>query len=39
MEMEPAWIARALDYLVPRATGIFIWATTTAKFLQINPQE
>ena len=39
MGMEPAWIARALDYLVPRATGIFIWATTAAEFLQVNPQE
>ena len=38
MGMEPAWIARALDYLVPRATGIFIWATTVAEFLQDNPQ-
>jgi len=39
MGMEPAWIARALDYLVSCATCIFIWATTAAKFLQINPQE
>ena len=28
---------KALDYLVPRATGIFIWATTVAEFLQVNP--
>ena len=34
MGMEPAWIARALDYLVPRATGIFIWATTAADFFR-----
>ena len=39
MGVEPAWIAKALDYLVPRATGIFIWATTAAEFLQVNPQE
>ena len=39
MGMEPAWTAKALDYLVPRATGIFIWATTVAEFLQVNPQE
>ena len=38
MRMEPAWIAKALDYLVPRATGIFIWATTAAEFLQVNPR-
>ena len=34
MGMEPGWIAEALGYLVPRATGIFIWATTAAEFLQ-----
>jgi len=38
MGMEPTWIAKALDYLTPRATGIFIWATTAAEFLQVNPQ-
>ena len=37
--MELTWTAKALDYLVPRATGIFIWATTAAEFLQVNPQE
>ena len=37
--MEPGWIAENLGYLVPCVTGIFIWATTTAKFLQVNPQE
>ena len=39
MGMEPGWIAENLGYLVPRATGIFIWATTAAEFLQVNPQE
>ena len=38
MGVGPAWIAEALGYLVPRATGIFIWATTVAEFLQDNPQ-
>ena len=38
MGVGPGWIAMALDYLVPRATGIFIWATTAAEFLQDNPQ-
>jgi len=38
MEVEPAWIGTALDYLVPHAVGIFIWATTVAEFLQVNPQ-
>ena len=39
MEVEPTWIMKALDYLVPRATGIFIWVTTAAEFLQVNPPE
>ena len=39
MGVEPTWTTKALDYLVPRATGIFIWATTTAEFLQVNPPE
>ena len=26
----------ACDYLVPRAAGMFIWATTVAKFLKKN---
>jgi len=38
MEVEPAWIAKALDYLVPRAVGVFIWATTVAEFLQDSPE-
>jgi len=38
MEMKPAWIAKALDYLVPGAAGIFIWATTVANFLEDNPE-
>ena len=38
MEVEPAWIVTALDYLVPHAVGIFIWATMVAEFLQVNPQ-
>ena len=38
MDMKPAWIARALDYLVPGAAGIFIWATTVANFLENDPE-
>ena len=38
MEVEPEWIAKALDYLVPRAVGVFIWATTVAEFLQDSPR-
>jgi len=38
MKMEPAWIAKALDYLVPGAAGIFIWATTVANFLEDDPE-
>jgi len=33
-----AWIKRALDRLVPRAAGIFIWATTVADFLEVDPR-
>jgi len=38
MKMTPAWIAKALDYLVPGAAGIFIWATTVADFLEDDPE-
>ena len=38
MQMEPAWIAMALDYLVPGAASIFIWATTVANFLEDDPE-
>ena len=38
MDMKPAWITRALDYLVPGAAGIFIWATTVTNFLEDNPE-
>ena len=38
MKMNPAWIAEALDYLVPGAAGMFIWATTVANFLEGNPE-
>ena len=38
MKMKPAWIAKALDYLVPRAAGIFVWATTVANFLERDPE-
>ena len=38
MGVGPEWVVMALDYLVSRATGIFIWATTVAEFLQVNPQ-
>ena len=36
--MGDAWIEKALDYLVPRSAGIFIWATTAADFLLVNPE-
>ena len=38
MRMEPGWIARALDYLVSGAAGIFVWATTVANFLEDDPE-
>jgi len=38
MGMEDAWIEKALDYLVRRAAGIFIWATTVANFLRMDPR-
>jgi len=37
MKMKPGWIAKTLDYLVSRAGGIFIWATTAANFLESDP--
>ena len=39
MNMEEAWVDEAHSYLVPRAAGMFIWATTVADFLQINPEQ
>ena len=38
MEMKPALITNALDYLVLDAAGIFIWATTVANFLEDDPE-
>jgi len=38
MEVEPVWIAKALDFLVRGAAGIFIWATTMANFLEQDPE-
>jgi len=38
MKMKPAQITEALNYLVPGAAGIFIWATTVANFLEGNPE-
>ena len=38
MKMKPAQITEALDYLVPGAGGIFIWATTVANFLEDDPE-
>ena len=38
LKVEPAWMSKALDFLVPRALGIFIWATTVADFLSVNPK-
>ena len=37
--MGDAWMNEALDYLVPHAAGMFIWATTVADFLQKNPEQ
>jgi len=34
MGVESAWIAKALDYLVPHAIGILIWVITIADFLE-----
>jgi len=33
-----AWVKEVLDYLVPRAAGMFIRATTAADFLLVNPE-
>ena len=38
MKMNSAQITEALDYLVPGAAGIFIWATTVANFLEDDPE-
>lgn len=38
MGVEEIQVVQAIDYLVPCATGIFIWATTIADFLQLNPK-
>ena len=38
MGMEEACVIQAVDYLAPRAAGIFIWATTVADFLRLNPK-
>jgi len=37
-KMEDAWVREALDYLVPSAAGVLIWATTAANFLLVNPK-
>ena len=39
MGMDEAWVSEACDYLVPQAAGMFIWATTVAKFLKKNPKQ
>jgi len=39
MGMDEAWVSEACGYLVPRAAGMFIWATTVAKFLKKNPKQ
>jgi len=36
--LQDAWVMKALNSLVPRAAGIFIWATTVAGFLEQNPE-
>jgi len=38
MGMEGALIKKALNCLVPRAAGVFIWATTVANFLEWDPK-
>ena len=38
MGMKCTLIEEALNYLVPRSAGIFIWATTVANFLEQNPE-
>ena len=38
MGMKGTLIERAFGYLVPRAAGLFIWATTVANFLEENPE-
>ena len=38
MGMQDTLIEKALDYLVPHAAGIFIWATTVANFLELDPE-
>ena len=38
MGVEDVWIEKALDYLIPRTAGIFIWATTIASFLRMDPR-
>jgi len=37
MGMKCILIEEALDYLIPRSSRIFIWATTIANFLELNP--
>ena len=39
MGMDEAWVSEACGYLVPQAAGMFIWATTVAKFLKKNPKQ
>ena len=39
MNMEEEWVNEAHRYLVPRAAGMFIWATTVADFLRVNPKK
>ena len=39
MGMKEAWVNEAHRYLVPRAAGMFIWATTVADFLEIDPKQ
>ena len=38
MGMKGTLIEKALDYLVPRAAGIFIWITSAANFLEWDPE-
>ena len=38
MGMKRTLIGKALNYLVPGAASIFVWATTVANFLEENPE-
>jgi len=39
MGMDETWIKEVYGYLIPRAAGVFLWATTVAEFLERNPKQ